>query len=124
MLGIAVDVPSSSIHFAPFTSWNRFTWNNAQIGSSRFDLSFERKPEMISATLVNHNATAYAAPVLLTGNEGTIFKDTRVSGAVLQKFADTTVRARSAVQLEFTLAPGQPVQITANVSTSHDENNS
>jgi hypothetical protein len=121
MLGIAVDVPSSSIHFAPFTSWNRFTWNNAQIGSSRFDLSFERKPEMISTTLVNRNATAYAATVLLTGNKGTIFKDTRVSGAVVQNLADTTVWARPAIQLEFTLAPGQPVHITANVSTSHDE---
>jgi hypothetical protein len=115
ILGIAVDAPSNSIRFAPFSPWNAFAWKDARIGSSRFDLSFERNPRQVLAALVNHNRADFSATVVLAAETEGSLRDLRVSGAKLQRYNEVTVRNRPAIQCELLLKTGRRARVSADI---------
>ncbi len=115
VFGVSVDVPARRVSLRPFCPWPEFSWEGAKIGSSRFDVAYQKEEKRISARIVNRNSQDYTATIQLMLGHGQALGSATVNGKPSQAVLSTRRFGRPAASLEIAAPSLASVELVLNI---------
>ena len=119
VIGLSVDAPARAVRFAPFSPWDRFSWERCRLGQAWFDLSYTRTNGSIRGEIVNRNGEAWAGVLELVLPEGCTsaacrLNGDRTDGEIARRYGRTayrsagTIAPNGSLRFEVTWPPVSP----------------
>ena len=113
VLGLSFDRPARSIHWAPLSPWDDWTWEACRLGNSTFDLSYSRHDSVIYARLANKNSNSFKYTIELLPLPGKTITGCRVNGIKVTT-QSCLFYGRGACLVNGLVPPGESVSVVAS----------
>lgn len=109
ILGVRYDAPAKTLNFRPFSPCSSFEWNDARTGSGKFDLSYRKDADAVTASVTCH--TDYEVTLVLTLVTDSVPKSADTGKNI--EFEEMEFLGKRAVKVKMVMKPDQKAVITA-----------